>query len=468
MLAPVAGADCAVIFPDHHRPGAALPVRLTPKRARGWYRRALAAAALAVLPVFLFTSGFPASASSHRDTVGVVTVYGKVMDSSDGHPLAFASVTHAGSGVSNVSNSEGIFSLKLPSDSSSEDEIRVSFLGYVTATLRVRDFSESTSDKPRRVPLPPVSFSLDPAVIRSTEPLELLREAYAKVKDNYPSVMTGMTAFYREIIRRQSGRYLALSEAVIDINKASYTSFQGDRARIFKGRASSDYGVADSILIRFRGGVVAALDMDNVKNPFAGVWLNEVNLHYRFAMAEPVVRDGLFFYVITFTQAEGSEDILYSGRLYVESESLAIGRVELSLNVKGREEKAAAIMVIKRPPDTRFYVTKAEYAVNYKRFGDVWHYDYSVARLNLSARRGKSLFRNHYSITSEMAVTAHNEVPARIGADERIRFKDILSEKVGDFRDDDFWGDYNVIEPDKSIDAVIRRIIRRLERRGTH
>lgn len=193
-----------------------------------------------------------------------------------------------------------------------------------------------------------------------------------------------------------------------------------------------------------------------------------MNLHYRFAMAEPVVRDGLFFYVITFTQAEGSEDILYSGRLYVESESLAIGRVELSLNVKGREEKAAVIMVIKRPPDTRFYVTKAEYAVNYKRFGDVWHYDYSVARLNLSARRGKSLFRNHYSITSEMAVTAHNEVPARIGADERIRFKDILSEKVGDFRDDDFWGDYNVIEPDKSIDAVIRRIIRRLERRSTH
>ena len=39
MLAPVAGADCAVIFPDHHRPGAAL----------------------AVLPAFPFTSIFPAS-----------------------------------------------------------------------------------------------------------------------------------------------------------------------------------------------------------------------------------------------------------------------------------------------------------------------------------------------------------------------------------------------------------------------
>ncbi len=403
-----------------------------------------------------------------QDSLRIPIVYGKVTDSSDGHSLAFVSVTHVVSGVSNVSNSEGFFSLKLPMEVSPEDEIMVSFLGYVTATLRVEDFSESSPDKAHGIRLPPVSFTLDPAVIRSTEPLSLLMEAYDKVKDNYPSVTTGMTAFYREIIRRQSGRYLALSEAVLDINKASYTSFQSDRARIFKGRASTDYRAADSILIRFRGGVVAALDMDNVKNPFAGVWLREVERHYRFAMGEPVLRDGLFFYVVTFTQIDGSEEILYSGRLYIESESLAIGRIELSLNVKGREEKAAGIMVVKRPPDTRFYVTKADYAVNYKRFGDTWHYDYSLMRINLSSRKGKSLFRNNYVITGEMAVTAHNEAPARIGADERIRFKDFLSEKVSDFRDDDFWGDYNVIEPDKSIDAVIRRIIRRLERRGTH
>lgn len=431
-------------------------------------RTTLARLACAALTAFLFTLSAPALSSVPQDSLRIPIVYGKITDSSDGHSLAFASVTHIVSGVSNVSNSEGFFSLKLPMDVLPEDEIRVSFLGYVTATLSVEDFSGSCPDKPYGIQLPPVSFTLDPAVIRSIDPLDLFNEAYDKVKDNYPSVTTGMTAFYREIIRRQSGRYLALSEAVLDINKASYTSFQSDRARIFKGRASTDYRAADSILIRFRGGVVAALDMDNVKNPFAGVWLREVERHYRFAMGEPVLRDGLFFYVVTFTQIDGSEEILYSGRLYIESGSLAIGRIELSLNVKGREEKAAGIMVVKRPPDTRFYVTKADYAVNYKRFGDTWHYDYSLMRIYLSSRKGKSFFRNNYVITGEMAVTAHNEAPARIGADERIRFKDFLSEKVGDFRDDDFWGDYNVIEPDKSIDAVICRIIRRLERRGTH
>lgn len=448
MLTPEVGVACTTVSPD--------------------LRTTLVRLAYAALTAFLFTLSAPAMSSVPQDSLRIPIVYGKVTDSSDGNPLAYASVTHVVSGVSNVSNSEGFFSLKLPMEVSSEDEIRVSYLGYVTATLRVEDFSESSPDKPHGIRLPPVSFTLDPAVIRSIDPLDLLNEAYDKVKENYPSVTTGITAFYREIIRRQSGRYLALSEAVLDINKASYTSFQNDRARIFKGRASTDYRAADSILIRFRGGVVAALDMDNVKNPFAGVWLREVERHYRFAMGEPVLRDGLFFYVVTFTQIDGSEEILYSGRLYIESGSLAIGRIELSLNVKGREEKAAGIMVVKRPPDTRFYVTKADYAVNYKRFGDTWHYDYSLMRINLSSRKGKSFFRNNYVITGEMAVTAHNEAPARIGADERLRFKDFLSEKVGDFRDDDFWGDYNVIEPDKSIDAVIRRIIRRLERRGAH
>lgn len=448
MLTPEVGVACTTVSPD--------------------LRTTLVRLAYAALTAFLFSLSAPAMSSVPQDSLRIPIVYGKVTDSSDGNPLAYVSVTHVVSGVSNVSNSEGFFSLKLPMEVSPEDEIRVSFLGYVTVTLSVEDFSESSPDKPHGIRLPLVSFTLDPAVIRSIEPLSLLMEAYDKVKDNYPSVTTGMTAFYREIIRRQSGRYLALSEAVLDINKASYTSFQSDRARIFKGRASTDYRAADSILIRFRGGVVAALDMDNVKNPFAGVWLREVERHYRFAMGEPVLRDGLFFYVVTFTQIDGSEEILYSGRLYIESGSLAIGRIELSLNVKGREEKAAGIMVVKRPPDTRFYVTKAEYAVNYKRFGNTWHYDYSLMRINLSSRKGKSFFRNNYVITGEMAVTAHNEAPARIGADERLRFKDFLSEKVGDFRDDDFWGDYNVIEPDKSIDAVIRRIIRRLERRGAH
>ncbi len=426
-------------------------------------RTAVRTSTLLLLALGLFS--IPAYSSGQNYEGASVILYGKVLDSSDDRPLHSASVSLGSLNISNVSNSEGNFSLKLPSGVSPEEEVTVSFLGYLAASLRVGDFASATKERPLTIRLLPVRLTIDPATVRSTDPLDLLGAAYARVKDNYPSVPTGMTAFYRELIRRRGGRYLALSEAVLDINKAPYRSVRPDQAKIYKGRSSTDYRPADSLVIRFQGGVNSALNLDMVKNPFAGVWLSELKSCYLFSMEQPVMRDGESFYVIAFTQREDAEDILYSGRVYIESGSLAIGRVELSLDVAGREERAAGLLVLKQPAGIRFYVTKAEYVVNYRRHDGLWHYDYCEMRVDLSTRRRKTLFWNHYSIVGELAVTRHSDSLVRIGADERLRFKDILSEKVGDFRDDDFWGEYNVIEPDRTIDAIVRRIVRRLEGR---
>jgi hypothetical protein len=37
--------------------------------------------------------------------------------------------------------------------------------------------------------------------------------------------------------------------------------------------------------------------------------------------------------------------------------------------------------------------------------------------------------------------------------------------KRQDFTDENFWGSYNIIEPDESIENVISRIIRQLKKR---
>jgi hypothetical protein len=39
---------------------------------------------------------------------------------------------------------------------------------------------------------------------------------------------------------------------------------------------------------------------------------------------------------------------------------------------------------------------------------------------------------------------------------------DFFTEEVAAFADPDFWGDYNVIEPDQSIEAAIKRLSRKL------
>jgi hypothetical protein len=37
----------------------------------------------------------------------------------------------------------------------------------------------------------------------------------------------------------------------------------------------------------------------------------------------------------------------------------------------------------------------------------------------------------------------------------------IISEKVSSLADPDFWGEYNIIEPEKSIESAIRKIQRK-------
>jgi len=39
-----------------------------------------------------------------------------------------------------------------------------------------------------------------------------------------------------------------------------------------------------------------------------------------------------------------------------------------------------------------------------------------------------------------------------------------MSDAVSGFADPDFWGKYNVIEPEKSIDQAIRKIQRKMKR----
>jgi hypothetical protein len=46
---------------------------------------------------------------------------------------------------------------------------------------------------------------------------------------------------------------------------------------------------------------------------------------------------------------------------------------------------------------------------------------------------------------------------------EKVRYTDVFSEKVSAFADPDYWGDYNVIEPDQSIESAIRSLSRKLK-----
>lgn len=398
-----------------------------------------------------------------QETPDYLQIAGKVIDGTSGKPLHYASVNLAGTNISNVSNADGFFTLKVDPRTAPSALLTVSYLGYTTVTLKLADFEGYDLKNPLKIELVQVSLSLNPSLIRAQNPEELLLAALYRIKQNYPDKHVGMTAFYRELVKKGNSKYLTMNEAILDINKAPYNSYQIDRVGIYKGRGSQNYDATDTLFIKYQGGVVSILEIDQAKNPFALVSLYEVP-HFYDVKSEPAEFVGdRMFYVLSFDQKPSVEDIYMRGKVYIDSESLAIGRIEMWMNVEGRED-AVELFVLKRPLSTRFEVKSASYVINYKCTDNKWYYDYGKMELKFETRRKRSLFRNHYTVLSEIAVTDHKSEPPMIERDARVRFKDQMTEKVSAFTDDNFWENYNVIEPDADIEAIIRKIVRQLKR----
>lgn len=402
-----------------------------------------------------------------QESSDFVQIAGKVVVKGSSQPLHFASVTLAGTNISNVTNSEGVFTLKIPASQLADGLVTVSHLGYAETVLRISDFKDhSSSEKPLKISIVPVNYTLDPAVVSAHDPLELLKAAIMKINENYATENIGMLAFYREMVKKGSSKYLAMNEAIVDINKASYSSYHGDRAGIYKGRGSKNYDSTDTLFIKYVGGLGALLEIDNVKNPFAGVPFDELGMYYEFKNGTPQVLGNRFFRVVEFTKKSYINDILMRGRVFIDSETLAIGRTEMSINVEGRDD-AVSIFILKRPPHIRIEVLSAQYVVNYRMSGNKWYYEYAKSEVRFATRKKHSLFRNTFTVTSEIAVTDFKPGVIPIKNDARIKFRDYMTEKVEAFTDENFWENYNIIEPDQSIEKIIKKIVKQLKKHKT-
>lgn len=389
------------------------------------------------------------------------TINGRIEDASSGYPLPFASISLMNSSFSNVANSEGEFSLKIPQENM-DDSLLVSCLGYRNLKVAVADFM---GKKNRRVKLEPTALDIRSITVRSDDAAELFKSAFSSryIKKNYPSEAAGMSGFYRETIRK-GNKYISLSEAVVDILKQPYSSLAGDNIAIYKGRGNTNRNVSDTLFLQLQGGPVTSLQLDIVKNPFIGVDMLTATDFYEFRPGPVMFMDDMNIYTIDFNQVEGISDILFRGRIFLESQTLAVVRIEFEMNVEGRSDAWKAF-VRKKPADMQMGVDWARYQVNYRQKEGRWHMDYARIDLRFNAKyRGKWL-KNKYDITTELAITdTDNKSAMKIPSAERFRMKDILQKKVADFQNDSFWENYNIIEPDAKIETIINRIIRQLKR----
>ena len=78
--------------------------------------------------------------------------------------------------------------------------------------------------------------------------------------------------------------------------------------------------------------------------------------------------------------------------------------------------------------------------------------------------KGK-LFNSVYTLSSEMAITDWEQNFTGITKPtNRLKSTVILSDEASGFSDPEFWGQYNIIEPEKSIESAIKKINKQLKR----
>jgi len=411
--------------------------------------------------IFIDTSAYASTLTFfQKDSIEYKQYNGIITDSETGKILVFATLSIAHTNISTITNKEGKFSLKVPVNIASDANIIISFLGYKKKIIAISEFKTAKN----KITLEPTTTVLSEVNIKlPNDAKTLVTEVFNKKKDNYYNQQALMTSFYRETIKKRR-KNVSLAEAIVTIYKQPYSSFKKDYIKLHRSRKKTDYTKLDTLALKLQGGPYNPLYLDLMKYPEYMFSPEVINL-YTFSFAPSTTIGSQPVYVVSFKQRKDVKEPLYYGKLFIDSNSLALVSATYNLNVEDKE-LTSKIFVKRKPKDVFLYPTLASYRVDYREKDGKWYYGYSNVKLTFKVIRKGKWFNSTYSLSSEMAITDWKTTTSkeRLKSKDRLKKSVIISDEASGFSDAEFWGSYNVIEPEKSIESAIKKIKRQLKK----
>jgi len=386
---------------------------------------------------------------------------GTVVDIVSGDVLVFASLEVKNTNISTVTNNDGDFLLKVPANMENAS-IVISFLGYKQMTVLLSDLNKTKNT----LSLTPDVTNLPEANINIfKDPRDLVEETLKRKASNNIDQQAFMTAFYRETIKKRR-RNVSLAEAIVNVYKQPYNSNKRDNMKLFKARKSTDYSKLDTVALKLQGGPFNALYVDLMKYP-QYIFTSETLDYYNFSYMPSTTINGKGVFIVKFAQNSNVIEPLFYGKLYIDAETLALNSAIYNLNVENKE-LTASLFVKKKPRNVTVYPTKAAYRVDYREKDGKWYYSYSNVQITFKINKKRKLFNSVYSLSSEMAITdwEFTDTKESLKYKDRLKQSIIITDEASGFSDPEFWGAYNVIEPEKSIESAINKIKRQLKKAG--
>jgi len=376
---------------------------------------------------------------------------GSILDSKTKNELIYASISVSGTAIATITNSEGKFSIKIPTENQNANLI-ISFLGYKNKVISIKEL------KPEKnvLLLESSNTLLEEVVVKTRDAKNLFSGVLNNRLQNYGSDPLQMTGFYRETIKKRR-TYVSLSESIVKIKKQPFSEASLDQINLFKGRKNANYSKLDTVNFKLQGGPFSALFIDLIKDPSYIFSDNAFDL-YDFNVEDITQINGNQVLILAFKQKPTYESPLYYGKMFIDAKSLAVISASFSLNVEDKV-KAGLLFTRKKPAGVDVYPTEVRYQINYREQDGKWIFAYSRGDLTFKLNWDKRIFNTVYSTTVEMAVTDWKKQDKKENQNaQKLNSNVIMSDKVSNLSDPDFWGAYNIIEPEKSIESAIRKL----------
>lgn len=382
-----------------------------------------------------------------------VVLSGTVSSDRTGERIAHATIVAEGLGVAVVTNDDGYFTLKTETQ---PNAINVSHLGYQSRRISLKGKTAETI----KIRLKPTAIALQELVVWTDNPRQLVDIAIRKIPENYARKPELYKCFYRETAMKRQ-HYIYVAEGVVDMYKTAYNrTADRDRVAIVKGRRLLSPKRGDTLSVKVMGGPVQPIQLDIAKN--LDFLLNAEELaNYTFRMEPTTTINDRLQYVVSLWPNAIQPYALYTGKLYIDRETLAFTRAELSLDMSNKE-KATAYMLIRRPRGVRFRPKELTTLIDYRTENGVTRISYirNTFRFNCDWRR--RLFATSFAAFCEMVVTDHTDTDVRpITGRSSFDSRDSFYDRVDYFQDPDFWENYNIIEPSESLDHAIDKLMKR-------
>jgi hypothetical protein len=387
---------------------------------------------------------------NRSDSIYYFEIRGRVLDRMDRQPIPFANIYIEGKSKGIISNTDGQFVFKLDSKYIG-DTLQISCVGYQIYKAPVSSLINSNRDYYLQYDV----ISIQEVIIRKLSPVNVLRTANSRIGVNYQTEPAVLSAFYRETIKK-GNRFTMVSEAILEEYKPGYSTISSDQVKILKGRKTENADPADTIMLKLKAGLNTMILLDVVKDiPDFLTGRNELDYGYR--MADIVFDNGSNSYAIEFYPKEKTGDIIYSGRILVGIEDMAIREVEFYVD-NDQLELATNRYIIKKPAYIQVKVQKAGYRIRYRKLGDRYFLNLIQCETEYKIRNRHQINGSVFNSTLEMVVTEIDTATAiRFPVKETAQKDAFFVDQLGVY-DETFWGEYNFVTPDESLEHAILRI----------